>query len=188
MASSALAEPRDNDRNRVLADWARERKVDLAPLDPGQRAVLVAALRFLQFVGAVPALRRMVGYMLSNCGMDLSSPMVAAVVNRSEQAVRKARQIPPARFWSRLQRPQRGHAAAKLAAADVGPVARFLATHKKCSVAELLTFIKATFGVELDRLTLRRFLKRYGLGCLREDTVEDAPLLSAAPSTAALSS
>ena len=51
----------------------------------------------------------------------------------------------------------------------------------------LLGFIEKKLEVEMDRLTLRRFLKRYGLGCLREDTVKDAPLLSAAPPTEALS-
>ena len=69
---------------------------------------------------------------------------------------------------------------------DVGLVAKFLAEHKKkCSVAETLAYIEKTFGVEMDRLTLRRFLKRYGLGCLRKERISDAPLLSAAPSTAA---
>jgi hypothetical protein len=47
-------------------------------------------------------------------------------------------------------------------------------------VAELLGFIRQTFQVEMDRLTLRRFLKRYGLGCLREDAVENTPFLPAA--------
>ena len=71
----------------------------------------------------------------------------------------------------------------------MGLVAKFIAEHKRCSVAELLGFIKATFNVEMDRLTLRRFLKRYGLGCLREDAIEgNAPLLSAVPPMEARSS
>jgi hypothetical protein len=70
----------------------------------------------------------------------------------------------------------------------VGLVARYLAQNKRCTVAELLSFIHHSFGVQLDRLTLRRFLKRYGLGCLREEAVQDTPLLSAAPSTEELSS
>ena len=48
-------------------------------------------------------------------------------------------------------------------------------------MAELLGFIKKTFDVEMDRLTLRRFLKRYGLGCLREEVIKDAPLFSVVP-------
>jgi hypothetical protein len=62
----------------------------------------------------------------------------------------------------------------------VGLVAKFLAEHKQCSVAELLGFIQKSFGVALERHTPRRFLERYGLGCLREEAVTGSPLFSAA--------
>lgn len=186
--SRQVPDRRQANCDRVLAEWARARGVDLDAFDTGQRWVVFASLQFLNFVGPLLPLRRVVAYVLSHCGMELTSPVVAAVVERGERVIRKTRAFKPALFWKRLREARRGHQRPKLSPEHVGPVARFLAEHRKCSVAELLEFVHQSFGVTLDRLTLRRFLKRYGLGCLREENVSDAPLLPAAPSTAAPSS
>lgn len=169
------------DREHRLAEWSAQSGIDLSGLDTGQRTVIFAALTFLTFVGGLAALRRMVAYMLSHCGLGLTSVVVGAVVGTTDRAVRKGRQFAPREFWKRLQLAKRGRPPPKLRREQVGLVAKYLAEHKSCSVAQLLGFIKATFGVEMDRLTLRRFLKRYGMGCLREESVRsDAPLLSVA--------
>lgn len=86
-------------------------------------------------------------------------------------------------FWKRLRQARRGRPPSKLKPEQVGLVARFLSENKRCTVAELLAFIRQSFGVQMDRLTLRRFLARYGLECLREESVAGTPLLSGAPST-----
>jgi hypothetical protein len=176
---------REARRDERLAEWAASSGVDVSALDAGQRWVIFAALSFLTFIEAVPALRRVVAYLLSHCDLDLSSPIVGAVVGTTDRAVRKGRTFAPKEFWHRLQKAKRGHAPPKLRREQVGPVAKYLAEHKRCSVAELLDFIEKTFGVQMDRLTLRRFLKRYGLGCLREEIVEDTPFLPAAASMGA---
>jgi len=168
------------ERERRLSEWSASSGVDMAGLDAGQRAVVVAALTFLSFAGGLSALRRMVAYLLSHCGMGLSSTLIGAVVGTTDRAVRKARQYPPREFWQRLQQAKRGHPPRKLRPEQVGLVAKFLSENKRCSVAELLAFIQQTFGVQLERHTLRRFLERYGLGCLREDAVVGSPLFSAA--------
>ena len=182
--TTVVPDPRLAERDRTLAEWAGERGIDLGVLADGQRWIVFAALRFLVFAGAVPPLRRFVGYVLSHCAMDLNAAVVAAVVGQTDRAIRKARQFKPSQFWQRLQKARRGHPRPKLLSEHVGPIAKFLAEHKECSVAELLGFIRESLSVEIDRLTLRRFLKRYGLGCLREDCISDAPLLPAVPSTA----
>jgi transposase len=170
-------------RNRRLEKWAAESGVELGRLDAMQRGVVLSALMFLGFVGNVPALRQVVAYLLSHCGMGLSSTVIGAVVGTTDRAVRKGRAVAPKELWKRLRQARRGHRPTKLKREQVGLVARFLSQNKRCTVAELLTFIHHSFGVQLDRLTLRRFLKRYGLGCLREEEVGDTPLLSDAPST-----
>jgi len=176
---------REAERDRRLKEWARAKDVELAGLDGGQQWVVFAALTFVEFIGDLAPLRRVLAYLLSHCGLGLSTSVIGAVVGRTDRAVRKGRQFKPREFWTRLQKAKRGHAPAKLRKDQVGLVAKFLAEHKRCSVAELLGFIDQTFGVRMDRLTLRRFLKRYGLGCLREETVEDAPFLPDAPATVA---
>lgn len=173
------------ERERCLGQWAATSGVDLAKLDAWQRGVVLAAVTFLGFSGAVPMLRRLVAYLLSHCGLGLSSTVIGAVVGTTDRAVRKARQVPARQFCKRLQQAPRGHRSPKLRQEQVGPVAKFLAEHKGCSVAEVLDFLQRTFGVQMERLTLRRFLKRYGLGCLREDSVVNPPLFSAAPLTEA---
>jgi hypothetical protein len=178
---------REARRDEQLAQWATAADVDIAVLDAGQRWVVFAALSFLSFVGHLPALRRVVAYLLSHCELDLSSPIIGAVVGTTDRAVRKGRNFAPGEFWKRLQKAKRGHAPPKLRREQVGPVAKYLAEHKRCTVAELLGFIHKMFGVQLDRLTLRRFLKRYGLGCLREGAVEDTPFLPGAANTVARS-
>lgn len=179
---------REIERDRRLNEWSTSSGVDLMTLDSGQQWVVFCALTFLSFVSDVAPLRRMVAYLLAHCGMGLSTEVIGAVVGTTGRAVRKGRRFEPAEFWKRLQKLRRGHAPSKLSREQVGPVAKFLADNKRCSVAELLAFIKKTFGVEMDRLTLRRFLKRYGLGCLREESIEDTPFLPVAPSTAEHSS
>lgn len=172
---------RESEREQRLVEWSASTGVVLAELDGGQRGVIFAALTFLTFIGKVTALRRMVAYMLSHSGMGLSSTIIGAVVGTTDRAVRSGREFTPSEFWKRLQKAMRGRPPSKLRREQVGLVARYLAEHKKCSVADLLSFIKETFEVEMDRLTLRRFLKRYGMGCLREDVVDgNTPLLSAA--------
>jgi transposase len=167
-------------REQRLSAWSASSGVDLARLDEGQRAVVVAALIFLGFVGGLAALRRVVAYLLAHCGMGLGSAVIGAVVGTSDRAVRKARQYPPRDFWRRLQKSRRGHPPPKLLPEHVGLVAKFLSEHKRCSVAELLGFIHKSFGVQMERHTLRRFLERYGLGCLRKEAVVGSPLFSAA--------
>lgn len=177
------ADVREAERDDCLRQWAVERSVDIQSLDSGQQWVIFAALKFIAFAGHVPALRRVVAYLLMHCGMELNSIIVGAVVDRTDRAVRKSRQFEPSEFFHRLQTERRGHPPPKLEAEDVGPVAKFLAENPKSSVADTLAFIKETFDVEMDRLTLRRFLKRYGLGCLREGCVVDTPLLPVEPRT-----
>jgi hypothetical protein len=181
------AQLREAQRDECLEKWAVAASVDLGTLDAGQRWVIYAALSFLAYIGPVPALRRVVAYLMSHCGLDLSSVVTGAVVGTTDRAVRKGRGFAPREFWQRLQRARRGHAPPKLRREQVGPVAKYLAEHKRCAVAELLGFIHKTFGVQMDRLTLRRFLKRYGLGCLREEAVQDTPLLPVVLNTVARS-
>jgi transposase len=177
------------ERDERLVEWAGVAGVEVGSLDPGQRAVVFAAITFLAFVGTkLFALRRMVAYLLSHCGMGLSTVVIGAVMGTTDRAVRKGRGLPPREFWDRLQKARRGHPPPKLRRDQVGPVAKYLAEHKDCTVNDLLGFIQTTFAVQMDRLTLRRFLKRYGLGCLRDETVAESPLLSAAPPTEVRSS
>jgi transposase len=174
-----------SERERRLKKWAEKSEVELSGLDEWQRGVVLAAVTFLSFARGVPALGRVVAYLLSHCGMGLSTAIIGAVVGRTDRAVRKGRQHSPKQFWKRQQQARRGHAPAKLQREQVGVVAQFMAENQQCTVEQVLEFIQQRLGVQMDRLTLRRFIKRYGLGCLRKGAVEAPPFLSAPRSTEA---
>ncbi|MEY4514832.1 MAG: hypothetical protein RLZZ450_6954, partial [Pseudomonadota bacterium] len=53
-------------------------------------------------------------------------------------------------------------------------------------VSDILSFVREELHVELDRKTLRVYIVRYGLGCLRGDMLVDAPFFSEARTSAAL--
>jgi transposase len=165
------------ERDQRLKEWATRSRVSLAKLEEGQQWVIYAALTFLAAVGDVAPLRRVVAYLLCHSGMGLSTAVIGSVVGTTGRAVRDGQQFVPLEFWKRLRSQRRGHAPPKLPREAVGVVAKFLAEHQGCSVAEVLSFIAEKLGVTMNRLTLRRFFKRYGLGCLREGAVQDTPLL-----------
>jgi hypothetical protein len=64
-------------------------------------------------------------------------------------------------------------------------VAKFLVEHPSSQVRDIIAFIRTELGVELDRKTLRVYLARYGLGCLRGELLADSPLLSEAQTSEA---
>jgi hypothetical protein len=87
-----------------------------------------------------------------------------------------------------VRTPPRGRGKPKLGPEQAGTIAKFLVEHRDSEVNDVLAFIRAQIGVAVDRKTLRVFIARYGLGCLREDTIDDRPLFSEPPDLAAPSS
>jgi transposase len=69
-----------------------------------------------------------------------------------------------------------GHRPPKLEAHHAGPIAKFLVENRRAKVQDILDFINREFEISLDRKTLRTYVANYGLGCLRGDIIEDAPL------------
>jgi hypothetical protein len=173
---------REARRREMLDTWATDRRLDLSDLDVGQQWVLFAGLQMVDFLGAVPALKRLVGYFLAHCGMGLNALLIAAVIGVSDRSVRQTKAFTAAEMLHRVRHPVGGHRKMKLKAQHAGVVGKYLVEHPQARVKELIDFIGTTIGPTLDRLTLRRYLKRFGLGCLRGTKVGGpSPLFSAAP-------
>jgi hypothetical protein len=177
MAKTTRASQRQEKCQQVLVQWAQEHKIDLAKLDSGQQWVIYAALQALMIVGTVAPLRRVVGYLLSHCGMDLSAPVIAAVMKITDRAVRKTKALSGKELLSALRRG--GNRRPKLRPEHAGVVAKFLVEHPDAPQNQMLAFVLEHLHLSVDRQTLGRFLTRYGLGCLCGSVVKDAPLLSA---------
>lgn len=182
------SEQREARREEVLEASSVENGLSLERLDLGQQWVVFAAIEIVTFLG-VPALARVVGYFLAHCGLDLQTQVIAAIVGVSDRAVRQAKALAPGQMLHSVRHPVGGHRKAKLKAEHAGVVAKYLVEHPRARVKELLDFVSTEIGPRLDRLTLRRYLERYGLGCLRGTEIAGpAPLLSAERSTEELSS
>ena len=181
MTRSQTAAHRESRRLEVLEAWARQSGIRLERLDLGQQWAVYAALQATAHIGRLPGLRRVVGYLLAHSGMDLGTQVIAAVVGVSSRAVRSAQALTPTEMLHSV-RPVGGHRQPKLKPEQAGPLAKFLVEHPRAQVDETLAFIKDEFATEVDRVTLRRFIERFGLGCLKGERIADRPLFSAAPS------
>jgi hypothetical protein len=186
MPKTTRTSQRQQKCHQVLEQWAQDHHIDLAKLDSGQQWVIFAALQALMVVGTIAPLRRLVAYLLGHCGMDLPAPVIAAVVEVTDRAVRKTKALSAKELLTALRR--RGNRRPKLRPEHAGVVAKFLVEHPKAPQSELLAFVWEHLRLSLDRLTLSRFMTRYGLGCLQGGLVHDAPLLSAPRSSGGPSS
>jgi hypothetical protein len=171
-------------RDRTLRGLQTTQAVDLAPLDEGQRWMLFAATNLVGALEAVPALRRVVAYLLCHCGLGLKLQLVAAALKVSPRTLSSLRKTPPAEVLRALRHPGPGKKP-KLLPEHVGPLARYLVDHPHAPPAEVLQWLRKRFGVSLERHTLQRFLRRYSLGELQNDSIADRPLFADTPSMAA---
>jgi len=176
---------REEHCREVLEQWAKGNSIDLRRFDVGQRWVLFAAVKTVSLLEGIAPLKRVLTYLLAHSGMDLGTKVIGAITGVSDRAVRNTQVQEPKEILHRVRNPVEGHRRPKLKAEHAGPVAKYLVDHPGAKVKPILAYIKKDLDIEVDRLTLRRFLKRYGLGCLRGNSVTDTPLFSAPPTTEA---
>jgi hypothetical protein len=154
--------------------------VELRHLDDGQHWLVFAALSIAQALEKIPALLRPLTYALAHSSMGLPAPVIAALTGVSDRAVRATKALTANELLHSLRTPPRGRGKPKLGPEHAGTMAKFLVEHPNSQVRDIIGFVRAELGVELDRKTLRVYLTRYGLGCLRGDLLADSPLLSEA--------
>lgn len=176
MANAPIAPDREALRNAALEDWAGTHAINLARFDSGQLWFIFLGLRVAAHLGEVASLKRVLGYFLAAAKQDLGSAAIAAIIGVSDRAVRSAQAHLPTEMLHSVQHPVGGHARPKLKAHYSGPIAKFLVEHPRATVQEVLDFIKQEFHISLDRKTLRIYIGKYGLGCLRGERVDDSPL------------
>jgi len=178
VAKAETSSERETRRNQTLQVWSKRTGVEIRQLDSGQQWVIFAALQAVTLLGDGSVLKRIVIFLLAHCGMGLRPTVIAAVVDTSDRTVRNVRSYSPAELLASVRQRMGGNHKPKLEAEHAGVVARLLVLHPDVRVKELLGLIAGEIGVTVDRLTLRRFLKQYGLGCLRGDLITDrAPFL-----------
>lgn len=188
MAANETAETRREAKDEALEVWASEHDVKLEKLDDGQQWVIFAALVARDAFAGIPALLRLLAYVLAHCGMDLSAPVIAAVTGVSDRAIRTTKALSAQELLKSVRTPPRGRGTPKLGAIHVGAVAKFLFEHPNIQVHGILEFCSREFKISIDRKTLRMFIKRYGLGNFRDEEIVDTPLFSEVPAMVVRSS
>ena len=178
MATTQAITGRLNERALALEAWAQQHGLVLRHLDDGQQWLVFAALRVGTALGTLPALMRLLAYLLAHSGMGLPGPVLAALTGVSDRAIRATKALMPHELLHSIRTPPRGRGKPKLGPEHAGAVAKFLVEHPNVQVSEILAFVREELHVSLDRKTLRVYIARYGLGCLRGDILVDAPLFS----------
>lgn len=184
MATTEATRGRLAARAEALEAWAEQHGLVLGHLDDGQQWLVFAALCVGGTLGGAPALMRLLAYVLAHCGMGLPGPVIAALTGVSDRAIRATKALSAEQLLLSVRTPPRGRGKPKLGPEHAGAVGKFLVEHRNVHVAEVLAFVREELQVELDRKTLRVYIARYGLGCLRADMLVDAPFLSAAQTSA----
>jgi hypothetical protein len=173
--------------------WARTHARLLERSTGAQRVLLEAAVRFVMAVDSQPILLRAAAFFLLHAGMGLTPAQVGAAVGRTDRALRTVQRLTAREFlesvWAELGR----HRQPKLRAEHAGPIAKYLVDHPHDRQAAVVAFIARDLGIEVDTVTLRRFLQAYGLDVLRldhrdADADESRPFLLGAPVSGAPSS
>jgi hypothetical protein len=180
MATVEATRARRDASTECLNLWARQHCVELRHLDDGQQWLVFAALSIARALENIPALTRVLTYALAHSDMGLPGPVIAALTNVSDRAVRATKALTATELLRSVRTPPRGRGKPKLGPEHAGTVAKFLVEHPSSQVRDIIGFVRAQIGVELDRKTLRVYLARYGLGCLRGELLADSPLLSEA--------
>lgn len=180
MATVEATRSRSDARAECLDSWAREHCVELRHLDDGQQWLVFAAISIGRAFEKIPALMRLLAYALAHSSMGLPGPVIAALTDVSDRAVRATKALTANELLHSVRTLPRGRGKPKLGPEHAGTVAKFLVEHPSSQVRDIIAFIHAELGVELDRKTLRVYLARYGLGCLRGELLVDSPLLSEA--------
>jgi len=161
----------------VLGVWASKHGIQLHRLDLGQQWVVFGALRLVAGLKGLAPLNRLVAYALAHSGMGLSASIIGAVTGVSARAIRTTKSLEPEQLLHSIRTKPRGRGSPKLGPECAGPIARFLVDHPGSTLEHILAFIQDHFDVTMDPSTVHRYLHRYGLGCLRNDSHTDAPLL-----------
>jgi len=154
--------------------WERGHADVLERATAVQRVLLEAAVRFVTTIEAQPILLRLVAFFLLHAGMGLTPAQVGAAVGRTDRAMRTVRAL-TARdvldsMWAELRR----HRQPKLQPEHVGPIAKYLVDHPRCTQPEVVAFIGSELKIDIESQTLRRFLDVYGLDVLHPSRQEVA--------------
>jgi hypothetical protein len=165
----------------TLARWLQDSAVAEHTLSDCQRAVLQAALGFLQQRGHDYFSRRLLSHVLLHAQTGLKVAPIARLLHFSRSAASAQQGLSSKEVVQAAHHRLAGRSHGKLLPRFAGPIAQFLHEQPQATRWDLLDFIRRIWGVEVSRMALHRFLKKYGL----DQASRIVPLPTPAPADAA---
>lgn len=170
--------------------------LDQADISPQSRtaeldALLLAVFRFRQSQGTDYYSTRLLSHFLLHCHTGLKVAQIARLLGIARPTASRQQNLSSKQAVQQAHHRLAGRSHGKLLPRFAGPIAAFLVGHPHASRAELLDFIKQTFGVQVSRIALYKFLKKYGLQTVQQPAQPAAqanPCVDTAPLTAPQSS
>jgi hypothetical protein len=159
--------------------WLEQAHLPLARLTPQQQAVLQAAFRFRQRLGSDYYSTRLLGHFLLHCGCALKVAAIARLLGISRPTASTQQGLSSRQVVQQAHHRMDGRPYGKLLPRFAGPIAAFLLNHQEASRWDLIDFVERTFGVQVSRIALYKFLKKYGLDHLPGQPATASPLSAA---------
>src|SRR6266436_5472278 len=161
--------------------WLHDSAVAEATLTAPQRAVLEAAFAFLDQRGRDYFSRRLLSHFLLHAQTGLKVAQIARLLDFSRSAASAQQGLSSKEVVQATHQRLAGRSHGKLLPRFAGPIAQFLLEQPQATRWDVLDFIRRTWGVDVSRMALHRFLKKYGL----DQASRVAPLRTPSPADAA---
>ncbi len=162
-----------------FAAWLDQADIPPGRLTPELDALLRAVFRFRQSQGTDYYSTRLLSHFLLHCETGLKVAQIARLLGISRPNASKQQNLSSKQAIKQAHHRMDGRPSGKLLPRYAGPIAGYLLSHPDASRADVLDFIKRTFGVQVSRIALYKFLKKYGL----QDVPDPAPVPTEASAT-----
>ncbi len=146
-----------------FAAWLEQADIPQSCRTPELDALLAAVFRFRQQQGTDYYSTRLLGHFLLNCDSGLAVAQIARLLGIARPTASRQQNLSSKEAIQQAHHRLDGRPHGKLLPRFAGPIAAYLLGHRDASRADVLDFIKQTFAVQVSRIALYKFLKKYGL-------------------------
>jgi hypothetical protein len=148
--------------------WLEQADIPAQRRTPQLDTLLEAVFRFRQRQGNDYYSTRLLSHFLLHCDCGLKVAQIARLVGIARPTASKQQGMSSKAAIRQAHHRMDGRSHGKLLPRYAGAIAAFLLSHPKARQAELIDFVGQTFGVNVSRIALYKFLKKYGLHHIAE--------------------
>src|SRR5579859_8151887 len=141
-----------------FAAWLAQADIPQQRLTAELQALLAAVFRFRQQQGSDYYSTRLLSHFLLHCDTGLAVAQIARLVGIARPTASRQQHFSSKETIAQAHHRMDGRPHGKLLPRYAGPIAAYQLGHPDATRAELLDFIKRTFGVQVSRIALYKFL------------------------------